>query len=99
MRPLALTLPAAAPIPPSGSPAGNRPVHTKKRIMAAGRDAMPMIDVTAANGTFGDRPALTKTLAEVMRWEKVPAIDLFSADTAAFIRVKHWTPAQEVIDV
>jgi phenylpyruvate tautomerase PptA (4-oxalocrotonate tautomerase family) len=48
---------------------------------------MPMIDVTAAAGTFADKPALTKALAEaMMRWEKVPPIDFFSANTAAFVR-------------
>ena len=47
---------------------------------------MPMIDVTAAAGTFRDKPSLTKALAEaIMRWEKVPPIDFFSANTAAFV--------------
>jgi phenylpyruvate tautomerase PptA (4-oxalocrotonate tautomerase family) len=47
---------------------------------------MPMIDVTAATGTFADTKALTKALAEaMMRWEKVPPIDFFSENTAAFI--------------
>ena len=47
---------------------------------------MPMIDVTSAAGTFADKPALTKALAEaMMRWEKVPPIDFFSANTAAFV--------------
>jgi phenylpyruvate tautomerase PptA (4-oxalocrotonate tautomerase family) len=47
---------------------------------------MPMIDVTAATGTFADAKALTKALAEaIMRWEKVPPIDFFSENTAAFI--------------
>jgi phenylpyruvate tautomerase PptA (4-oxalocrotonate tautomerase family) len=50
------------------------------------RNVMPMIDVTAKAGTFADKPALTKALAEaMMRWEKVPPIDFFSANTAAFI--------------
>ena len=47
---------------------------------------MPMIDVTAAAGTFPDKPALIKALAEaMMRWEQVPPIDYFSENTAAFI--------------
>jgi phenylpyruvate tautomerase PptA (4-oxalocrotonate tautomerase family) len=55
---------------------------------------MPMIDVTAARRTFGDKPALTKALAEaMMRWEKVPPIDFFSANTAAFI---HELPADSL---
>jgi phenylpyruvate tautomerase PptA (4-oxalocrotonate tautomerase family) len=53
-----------------------------------------MIDVTAAAGTFTDKPALTKALAEaIMRWEKVPPIDFFSANTAAFI---HELPADSL---
>src|SRR5439155_5023581 len=47
---------------------------------------MPMIDVTAAAGTFADKPALIKALTEaIMRWERVPPIDFFAANTAAFI--------------
>ncbi|MFZ0180967.1 MAG: 4-oxalocrotonate tautomerase [Candidatus Dormiibacterota bacterium] len=47
---------------------------------------MPMIDVYATAGTFTDRHALAKDLANaVMRWEKVPPIALFSDNTAAFI--------------
>jgi len=47
---------------------------------------MPMIDVTAAAGTFQDKPALIKALAEaIMRWEQVPPIDYFSENTAAFV--------------
>jgi len=47
---------------------------------------MPMIDVTAAVGTFQDKPALIKALAEaIMRWEQVPPIDYFSENTAAFV--------------
>jgi len=47
---------------------------------------MPMIDVYAVRGTFRDQPALTKALARaMMRWEKVPDIPLFSANTAAFV--------------
>ena len=47
---------------------------------------MPMIDVTAAAGTFKKKHDLAKALAEcMMRWEKVPPIALFSDNTAAFI--------------
>lgn len=45
-----------------------------------------MIDVYAAEGTFGDRHQLAVDLANaVMRWEKVPPLDLFKNNTAAFI--------------
>jgi phenylpyruvate tautomerase PptA (4-oxalocrotonate tautomerase family) len=48
--------------------------------------AMPMIDVYAPRGTFGDKPALAQELAQtIMRWEKVPAIPFFLDNTAAFI--------------
>ena len=47
---------------------------------------MPMIDVYAVAGTFRDKRALAKDLANaVMRWEKVPPIALFKNNTAAFI--------------
>ena len=47
---------------------------------------MPMIDVYAAKGTFGNKPALTKALnACLMAWEKVPPISWFTDNTAAFI--------------
>jgi phenylpyruvate tautomerase PptA (4-oxalocrotonate tautomerase family) len=47
---------------------------------------MPMIDVYAVEGTFGDKRALTKALTSaLMRWEKVPEIALFLDNTAAFI--------------
>jgi phenylpyruvate tautomerase PptA (4-oxalocrotonate tautomerase family) len=56
--------------------------------------AMPMIDVYAADGTFPDKHALARRLAEaVMRWEQVPAIPLFSDNTAAFI---HDLPADAI---
>src|SRR6266550_4795586 len=56
------------------------------RLDSTRRSKMPMIDVTSAAGTFADKPALTKALAEaMMRWEKVPPIDFFSANTAAFV--------------
>lgn len=47
---------------------------------------MPMIDVTAATGTFTDKRALIKDLtAAIMRWEGVPAIPFFADNTAAFV--------------
>jgi phenylpyruvate tautomerase PptA (4-oxalocrotonate tautomerase family) len=47
---------------------------------------MPMIDVYAAPGLFGDRHQLAQDLAgAVMRWEQVPEIPLFADNTAAFI--------------
>jgi phenylpyruvate tautomerase PptA (4-oxalocrotonate tautomerase family) len=58
---------------------------------------MPMIDVYAATGTFGDKHALAKDLAAaVMRWEQVPAISLFQNNTAAFI---HDLPADSLSNV
>ena len=47
---------------------------------------MPMIDVYAAVGTFAEKHKLAQDLANaVMRWEKVPPINLFRKNTAAFI--------------
>jgi phenylpyruvate tautomerase PptA (4-oxalocrotonate tautomerase family) len=47
---------------------------------------MPMIDVYAPAGTFGDPHALARSLASaVMRWEQVPDLALFRDNTAAFI--------------
>jgi phenylpyruvate tautomerase PptA (4-oxalocrotonate tautomerase family) len=47
---------------------------------------MPMIDVYAVAGTFGDKRTLACELASaVMRWEQVPPIALFRDNTAAFI--------------
>lgn len=47
---------------------------------------MPMIDVYATEGTFSDRHQLAVDLANaVMRWEKVPPLNLFKNNTAAFI--------------
>ena len=47
---------------------------------------MPMIDVYAAAGTFGDKHTLAQDLAKaVMRWEQVPEISLFKNNTAAFV--------------
>jgi phenylpyruvate tautomerase PptA (4-oxalocrotonate tautomerase family) len=58
---------------------------------------MPMIDVYAASGTFGDKHSLAKDLAAaVMRWEQVPPISLFTKNTAAFI---HDLPADSVSNV
>src|SRR4029077_35680 len=55
---------------------------------------MPMIDVYAADGTFADKHALARKLAEaVRRWEQVPAIPLFLDNTAAFI---HDLPADAI---
>jgi hypothetical protein len=45
---------------------------------------MPMIDVYAAEGTFGNKHELAKDLAAaVMRWEKVPDLAMFRNNTAA----------------
>jgi phenylpyruvate tautomerase PptA (4-oxalocrotonate tautomerase family) len=45
-----------------------------------------MIDVYAAEGTFGNKHALARDLAAaVMRWEQVPNLALFRNNTAAFI--------------
>src|SRR5260370_4200509 len=58
---------------------------------------MPMIDVYAAEGTFGKKHELAKDLAAaVMRWEKVPDIALFRDNTAAFI---HDLPADSLSNV
>jgi phenylpyruvate tautomerase PptA (4-oxalocrotonate tautomerase family) len=47
---------------------------------------MPMIDVYATRGVFGDKHQLAQDLAgAVMRWERVPEIPLFADNTAAFI--------------
>jgi phenylpyruvate tautomerase PptA (4-oxalocrotonate tautomerase family) len=58
---------------------------------------MPMIDVYAAEGTFGDKHKLATDLATaVMRWERVPPIALFRDNTAAFI---HDLPAEAISNV
>jgi len=55
---------------------------------------MPMIDVYATQGTFGDKHALAQELARaVMRWERVPEIPLFTDNTAAFV---HDLPADAI---
>src|SRR5467141_2749544 len=58
---------------------------------------MPMIDVYAAQGTFNDKHTLAKDLAAaVMRWEKVPDLELFRNNTAAFV---HDLPADSLSNV
>jgi phenylpyruvate tautomerase PptA (4-oxalocrotonate tautomerase family) len=58
---------------------------------------MPMIDVYAADGTFGDTHRLAQDLASaVMRWEQVPDLALFRNNTAAFI---HELPASAIANV
>ncbi|MER6850664.1 hypothetical protein AB0A81_36965 [Streptomyces flaveolus] len=45
-----------------------------------------MLDIYAPQGTFSDKKALAKELAEtIMRWEKVPSIPFFTENTAAFV--------------
>jgi phenylpyruvate tautomerase PptA (4-oxalocrotonate tautomerase family) len=47
---------------------------------------MPMIDVYAAAGTFGDQHALARDLAAgLMTIEEVPDIPMFRKNTAAFV--------------
>jgi phenylpyruvate tautomerase PptA (4-oxalocrotonate tautomerase family) len=58
---------------------------------------MPMIDVYATEGTFGDKHALAQDLASaVMRWEQVPDLPLFRNNTAAFI---HELPVNAIANV
>jgi phenylpyruvate tautomerase PptA (4-oxalocrotonate tautomerase family) len=58
---------------------------------------MPMIDIYATDGTFGDKHALAQDLASaVMRWEQVPDLPLFRNNTAAFI---HELPADAIANV
>jgi phenylpyruvate tautomerase PptA (4-oxalocrotonate tautomerase family) len=53
-----------------------------------------MIDVYAAEGTFTDKHAFARRLAQaVMRWEQVPEIPLFLDNTDAFI---HDMPAAAI---
>jgi phenylpyruvate tautomerase PptA (4-oxalocrotonate tautomerase family) len=55
---------------------------------------MPMIDVYAATGTFADKHRLAQDLAKaVMKWEKVPPINLLKKNTAAFV---HDLPAEAI---
>lgn len=47
---------------------------------------MPMIDVYAFAGIFSNKHKLAQDLAKaVMEWEKVPPINLFKNNTAAFV--------------
>jgi phenylpyruvate tautomerase PptA (4-oxalocrotonate tautomerase family) len=58
---------------------------------------MPMIDVFASEGTFGDTHKLAQDLASaVMRWEQVPNLALFRDNTVAFI---HEMPAAAISNV
>ena len=58
---------------------------------------MPMIDVYAASGTFGDPHALAQSLAtELMTIEQVPDIPMFRQNTAAFV---HELPAGDLSNV
>ncbi len=58
---------------------------------------MPMIDVTAIEGTFADPHALAQAVAAaVMRIEQVPDIPMFRQNTAGFV---HELPAGSVADV
>lgn len=58
---------------------------------------MPMIDVYAAAGTFGDAHALARNLAtELMTIEGVPDIPMFRKNTAAFV---HELPASGLSNV
>ncbi len=58
---------------------------------------MPMIDVYAASGTFGDRHQLARDLAgTLMAVEQVPDIPMFRQNTAAFV---HELPADSLSNV
>ena len=58
---------------------------------------MPMIDVYAAAGTFGDPHALAQKLAsELMAIEQVPDIPMFRQNTAAFV---HELPSSGISNV
>lgn len=58
---------------------------------------MPMIDVYACEGTFGDPHDLAKNLAAaVMHWEQVPNLELFRKNTAAFV---HELPPHAISNV
>ena len=65
-----------------------------RRTQYESEASMPMIDVYAIEGTFGDKHTLAQDLAKaVMRWEQVPEISLFTDNTAAFI---HDLPADAI---
>jgi phenylpyruvate tautomerase PptA (4-oxalocrotonate tautomerase family) len=56
-----------------------------------------MIDVYATEGTFQDRASLAKELAAaVMKWERVPDLELFRNNTAAFV---HEMPTDSISNV
>jgi phenylpyruvate tautomerase PptA (4-oxalocrotonate tautomerase family) len=58
---------------------------------------MPMIDVYAATGTFGDRHSLAVELATaLMTIEQVPNIPMFRKNTAAFV---HELPSEALSNV
>jgi phenylpyruvate tautomerase PptA (4-oxalocrotonate tautomerase family) len=58
---------------------------------------MPMIDVYASAGTFGDPKALAKKLAsELMKIEQVPDIPMLRKNTAAFV---HELPSSGISNV
>jgi phenylpyruvate tautomerase PptA (4-oxalocrotonate tautomerase family) len=58
---------------------------------------MPMIDVYSTKGTFADNHKLAQDLAAaVMRWEKVPELELFKKNTAAFV---HDLPSGSISNV
>src|SRR6202167_4213728 len=58
---------------------------------------MPMIDVYAVSGTFGNKHALARELAAgVVRWEQGPELRLFQKSTAAFV---HDLPADSLSNV
>ncbi|MGW5112684.1 tautomerase family protein [Nocardia sp. NPDC004123] len=58
---------------------------------------MPMIDVYAVPGTFGDPRQLARELAAtLMAIEQVPDIPMFRKNTAAFI---HDLPAEQISNV
>src|SRR6266481_5391591 len=58
---------------------------------------MPMIDVYAASGTFGDPKQLATDLAATLKTiEQVPDIPLFRKNTAAFV---HDLPADHLSNV
>jgi phenylpyruvate tautomerase PptA (4-oxalocrotonate tautomerase family) len=58
---------------------------------------MPMIDITAAQGTFADPHGLAQSAAAtVMRVEGVPDIPMFRQNTAGFV---HEIPAGMLSDV
>lgn len=58
---------------------------------------MPMIDVYAVTGTFGDKHQLAVDVATtLMRIEEVPDIPMFRQNTAAFV---HDLPADSLSNV